>query len=259
MRSDLVVAALQWDLHWHNPKANREKAEFLMNKKVNGQAFFLPEMFTTGFTMETASLAEKMDGPSVQWMVEQSHQRKALIAGSLIIKDGNCFYNRMICAFPDKSIKHYDKKHLFSFAGEDKHFRSGGSILTFHWMEWEFKPLICYDLRFPVWSRNSNQTDLIVYVANWPSARAVAWNALLKARAIENQCYVIGVNRAGVDGNGIGYSGDTQVVDYEGKLIAWLGNEEGIASVQLQAQEIHAFRKKYPFWRDRDQFTLKNN
>lgn len=257
MQEELIVSALQWNLKWCEPGQNRSEAEALMDQHPHTDAYILPEMFTTGFTMEARENAEDMDGPTVNWMRKMADQRNALVCGSLIVKDKGKFFNRMVCVLPEGSLHFYDKRHLFSYAGEHKNYTAGQRLSTFVFKGWKIKPLICYDLRFPVWSRNTDETDLILYVANWPEARCRAWNTLLNARAVENLSYVIGVNRVGRDENGIDYRGDTQIIDCEGRVLANLESNEGVVTVSLSATRLKKFRKRYPFLDDRDAFSLK--
>lgn len=254
---NLRISLLQWDLAWEKPEQNLLMAEKLLGKMLPTDVVVLPEMFTTGFTMNAQSVAEEMSGNAVKWMQNQARTHEALITGSLIIKEKNSFYNRAIIAYPDGNIDFYDKRHLFSYAGEDGVFSPGNRLLTIDFKEWKIKVLICYDLRFPVWSRNTDDTDVLIYVANWPKMRAYAWNQLLRARAIENLSYVAAVNRIGIDGKEIPYQGDTQLIDFSGKVMANLKDKEGILNVTLDRPELTAFRKRFPFLNDRDKFSVE--
>lgn len=254
---NLRISLLQWDLAWEKPEQNLLMAEKLLGKMLPTDVVVLPEMFTTGFTMNAQSVAEEMSGNAVKWMQNQARTHEALIIGSLIIKEKNSFYNRAIIAYPDGNIDFYDKRHLFSYAGEDGVFSPGNRLLTIDYKEWKIKVLICYDLRFPVWSRNTDDTDVLIYVANWPKMRAYAWNQLLRARAIENLSYVAAVNRIGIDGKEIPYQGDTQLIDFSGKVMANLKDKEGILNVTLDRSELTAFRKRFPFLNDRDKFNIE--
>jgi omega-amidase len=256
MKDYLHITLLQWDLSWHQALPNRRKAEELMNANPQSDLYILPEMFTTGFTMDPAEVAETMEGKTVKWIRSQAIQRKSAIAGSLVISENGHFYNRMICILPTGEITSYDKRHLFSYAGEHEHYSAGDKIVEVPIAGWNVRLLICYDLRFPVWSRNTSGTDLMIYVANWPQVRSVAWNTLLTARAIENQCFVAGVNRIGKDGNGIEYQGDTQLINAGGETIATLFDKEGAANLALSASELIQFRDRYPFLKDRDKFKF---
>ena len=254
---NLRISLLQWDLAWEKPEQNLLMAEKLLGKMLPTDVVVLPEMFTTGFTMNAQSVAEEMSGNAVKWIQNQARTHEALITGSLIIKEKNSFYNRAVLAYPDGNIDFYDKRHLFSYAGEDGVFSPGNRLLTIDYKEWKIKVLICYDLRFPVWSRNTDDTDVLIYVANWPKMRAYAWNQLLRARAIENLSYVAAVNRIGIDGKEIPYQGDTQLIDFSGKVVANLKDKKGILNVTLDRSELTAFRKRFPFLNDRDKFNIE--
>lgn len=207
--------------------------------------------------MASAELSETMDGPTIQWMKKQSRAMQAAIAGSLIIEDQGRFYNRLVWVDPDQDVPFcYNKKHLFSLAGEPHHYQAGTEKLTLSYRGWTIATHICYDLRFPVWSRNTEGADLMIYVANFPQKRERAWNGLLPARAIENQCYVAGVNRVGTDGNGIYHQGDSAIYDYEGQCILNLGQTEKWAGWSLDRTRLQAFRRAYPFWKDADPFVF---
>lgn len=217
----------------------------------------LPEMFSTGFTMRSQELAEPMDGPTLAWMQQQARTLNACICGSVIIKDRRAFYNRMIWMRPDGAFSTYDKRHLFALAEEDQFFSPGQEHLLVDLKGWTIAPLICYDLRFPVWSRNTGNTDILIYVANWPQKRSHAWRTLLAARAIENQCYTIGVNRIGQDGKEISYIGDSMIVDYAGNLLHHAAHLENVATYTLDYGLQEAFRARFPFLKDADRFTIE--
>jgi len=220
----------------------------------------LPEMFTTGFSMQPEKFAETMDGPTIDWMRRLSAEKRAIITGSIIIEENENYYNRLIWMLPNGQLGYYDKRHLFAFAGEDQHYTSGNKRLIASVKGWKINLQICYDLRFPVWARQqSSETpeyDVLVYVANWPESRSHAWKSLLIARAIENQCYVIGVNRVGEDGNGIAHSGDSMVVDPLGQVLLQLSNAEAFETVAISKQELEEGRTRFPFWKDADSFTI---
>lgn len=258
MNSSLTFALIQTDLVWENPQANLLHFEQLLNsltKKVD--VIVLPEMFTTGFSMRSKSLAEKVNGSTVGWMKLFAKKKEAAIVGSIVICDNNQYYNRLHWVCPDGTVFFYDKKHLFSMADENKHYESGTKRLIIEYKGWKFCPLICYDLRFPVWSRNDCDYDCLIYIANWPAARIGAWSTLLEARAIENQCYVLGVNRIGIDGSGIKYNGGTVAVDAKGQTLSSVGNDSSeIAIVELDKESQREFRKKFPVLLDRDDFDL---
>ena len=254
----LTIAIFQFDLDWENPIANRAKIDELLKKTdAKTDIVFLPEMFTSGFTMNVEALAESMTGDTVFWMKNRCAEHQVAICGSIIIKENGQFFNRMIFVEPSGEIKYYNKRHLFTMGNEGSYFQKGSERLIVEYEGWRICPLICYDLRFPVWSRNLNDYDLLVYSANWPSARDEAWNTLLKARSIENQSYVIGVNRIGIDGQNIAYSGYSQIVDAKGKCISDLNeNMEMIVSASLSLDELHQFRKSFPVLYDADSFII---
>ncbi|MDP2114969.1 MAG: amidohydrolase [Bacteroidota bacterium] len=259
MQQELLnIAVLQLDLVWENPSANLAKIDELLQKiNTNTDVVFLPEMFTTGFSMNVSELAETMEGETVQWMKKRSAEHQQALCGSLIIQENGKFYNRLLFVEPSGEIHFYNKRHLFTMGNEESHFQKGTERLIVQYKGWRICPLICYDLRFPVWSRNRNEYDLLVYSANWPNARNDVWNTLLKARAIENQCYVVGVNRIGTDGNGIDYSGDSQVFNPKGKqIIQMLSVQNELLSASLSLQELSDFRSKFPVLNDADDYYL---
>ncbi len=253
----LQVAFIQSHLHWENPVANRaqfsEKIQIITNE-VN--LIVLPEMFTTGFTMNAAEVAESHQGTSFQWMQEQAKLKNAAITGSLIIEEDGKFYNRLYFVFPDGSFQQYDKRHTFTLAGEHEVFESGNERVVVDFEGWRICPMICYDLRFPVWARNTADYDVLLYCANWPKKRIMAWDTLLKARAIENMAYCVGVNRIGSDGMGYEYSGHSAAYDVLGDQLAYTEDEE-ILYVTLDKEHIASNREKLRFLEDRDHFTLK--
>ena len=213
----------------------------------------LPEMFTTGFSMNAANLAQDLNGFSIEWLQKISSQINADIVGSIIFKNNNLYFNRLLWAKPDGRLFTYDKKHLFRFAGEEKVYSAGVGNITVELNGWKIRPFICYDLRFPAWTRNiKNQYDIAVFVANWPEKRSMHWKSLLQARAIENQCYVIGVNRVGMDGNGLFYSGDSSVIDPFGKIIFQKHDEECTYTTVLSFNALEDYRKTFPAWMDSD-------
>lgn len=254
---DLTISFIQTSLVWHNAEANRKRFETLIGGLGRpADLVVLPEMFTTGFTMDAADNAEKMDGDSLAWMRRVAGEHGITLCGSLIIEHGGCFFNRLIWMSPDGNEQHYDKRHLFRMAGEDRHFAAGTRRLIVELNGWKICPLICYDLRFPVWSRGNNAFDLMIYVANWPAARRSAWKTLLPARAVENQCYALGVNRTGQDGNGICYSGDSVAHDFLGAAICACGDEECVETVSLNWQALQRYREKFPAYLDADRFSI---
>ncbi|RVT78306.1 amidohydrolase [Flavobacterium sufflavum] len=253
----MKIALIQSDLVWENSKANRDSFE----EKINGinesiDLVVLPEMFSTGFTMNPSPVAETMQGETVLWMQSLAKAKKTAITGSLVIEESGNFYNRMLFAFPSGEIQFYDKKHLFTLAGEDKVYTAGNQKLIVDYLGWKICPMVCYDLRFPVFSRNVENYDLLLYVASWPEKRINAWDALLKARAIENMSYTIGVNRIGVDANGHNYPGHSQLLDCLGDYLAAPTESENVFLVELDKQKMIAARQKLGFLNDRDSFKL---
>ena len=259
MQEQLTVAFIQTDLVWEDAKANRDNFELKFEELPdNIDLIILPEMFTTAFTMNADAVAETMDGESVVWLKDQAKANDAAIMGSLIIKENDKFYNRMIFTFPDGYIVTYDKRHTFSLAGEDKVFEAGKEKVIIDYKGWKLCPLICYDLRFPVWSRNTAEYDVLIYVANWPKPRITAWDALLKARAIENMCYTIGVNRIGLDKNQNEYSGHSAFYDVLGNnMNTTRPNKEQIEICTLEKKHITYYRNKLKFLDDKDVFTIE--
>lgn len=258
----LRVTLVQQSLVWQDPAANREHLDALLAPLVNNtDVIVLPEMFPTGFSMDVEKLHETVNGPTVNWMEAKARELNTAITGSLITKDGDRYYNRMLWVAPGSDRLHYDKRHLFRMAKEHNHFAPGAPVgLTVEWRGFRIAPLVCYDLRFPVYSRRRPgfEYDLLLYVASWPTARRQAWKALLKARAIENQAFVVGVNRIGQDGNGIDYSGDSVVHDYFGEAVAELHHESAVTTVELDGAALRAFRERFPAHLDADRFTLES-
>jgi omega-amidase len=254
---NLNIAIVQPDSIWLDADKNRLKIRALLKRlSSHPDLILLPEMFTTGFCTDPGPVAETMDGPTVQWMKRTSEEMNCAIAGSLIINDHNLFYNRLV--FVDRSgMEWYDKRHLFCIEGEETAYTAGTRPLIIKLGLWRISFLICYDLRFPVWSRNRQNYDLLVYSSSWPAGRSDVWNTLLRARAMENQSYVAGVNRVGKDGNGIDYIGESVLLDPKGKEIATLApSEEGIISAAISLNDINNFRAKFPVWKDADGFTI---
>lgn len=255
--STLDVTIVQADLAWHAPADNRAMfAEALDALDGPTDLIVLPEMFTTGFTMDALTYAEPMDGESIAWLREKAASLEASICGSLIIVDDKRYYNRFICMHPNGSFEHYDKRHLFRLADEQRHYSAGTATTVFELGGFRIAPMVCYDLRFPVWSRNRGHYDLLVYVANWPSRRHHAWETLLRARAIENLSFVIGVNRTGTDGNDLPYAGGSAVIDYLGHEMVSLGDRIGSARATLNLADLQRFRERFPFHVDADGFEL---
>lgn len=255
--STLNVTIVQADLHWQDPAANRDAfAAIIRQLEESTDLIVLPEMFTTGFSMDAPKLAESMDGPSVTWMQETAATNEVAVCGSLIIVDNENYYNRFICSSPTGELSCYDKRHLFRLADEQQHYAAGKALVTFTVKGWRVCPQVCYDLRFPVWSRNQDGYDLLLYVANWPKQRHVAWETLLRARAIENLSFVVGVNRVGTDGNELPYGGGSAIVDYVGQELSVLHEEPGSATASLDMHMLKKFRDRFAFHKDADQFSI---
>ncbi|MEX2511701.1 MAG: amidohydrolase [Cyclobacteriaceae bacterium] len=262
--NNLVLALFQSNLYWQDRVANLamfEEKIWELDQSVD--IIVLPEMFTTGFTMNTTGFSEPMHFHTTKWMQQMAAQTKSIITGSLIISDGGKFFNRLLWVMPEGQVKYYDKRHLFRMAKEDNHFDMGRKNEIIEWKGWKILPQICYDLRFPVWSRNQVspkgelEYDLSFYVASWPASRVMAWDALLKARAIENLCYSIGVNRIGTDGNGVAYCGHSAAYDFKGNQLAFAGVQEMVLTVSLNKNELLDYRRKFPAWMDADNYEVK--
>lgn len=258
--TQLRVTLVQQPLVWGEPQANRARFEALLAPLAGTtDLVVLPETFTTGFSMAVEQLGEPAGGASSEWLARQARALDAAITGSLITHDGGRYFNRLLWAEPGGlPLRQYDKRHLFRMGREHQHFAPGGRALSLAWRGFRICPLVCYDLRFPVYSRRRAELDyeLLLYVANWPAARAYAWRQLLVARAIENQAYVIGVNRVGPDGNGVPYGGDSAAIDYLGQPLAEAGAEPAVITVTLDGARLAAFREKFPAHLDADRFTL---
>lgn len=247
---------VQADLHWEDPGANRHLLAELMGD-LRGGVIVLPEMFSTGFSMASSRLAESMDGPTVNWMQDMAGKHAATLSGSLIIEDDGRYYNRFLWVEPSGNIAYYDKRHLFRMADEHDHYSPGARRVLVSHDKTVLLPQVCYDLRFPAWSRNRNDYHALLYVANWPAARRDQWLALLRARAIENLSYVVAVNRVGRDGNGIGYAGDSCVLDFRGELLLDMASEELVTSIDLDIPALQAYREAFPAWRDADELEIR--
>ncbi len=262
---DLKITLIQSDIHWEDVEANLAMfEEKVWQVGKNTDVIILPEMFTTGFTMNAAKLAEHMNMRTFKWMKQMADQTGALMLGSYIVTVHERYYNRLLWMEPGGNFRTYDKRHLFRMANEHKTYSPGESLLVGTWKGWRICPLVCYDLRFPVWSRNRwdysasrPSYDLAVYVANWPTTRIDAWNTLLKARAIENLCYVAGVNRIGMDGTGVEHNGHSSVISPKGEHIFTNEGIEISHTVELSANSLHAFRDRFPAYMDADEFTVE--
>jgi omega-amidase len=250
---------LQQPLAWHDPPANRVRFEELLRPLAGSTDLaVLPETFTTGFSMEVERIGEPAGGETVAWLGRLAMLIDATITGSVITLAAGKYYNRLLWASPAGEVRHYDKRHLFRMGKEHEHFTPGRSAWSVPWRGFQVCPLVCYDLRFPVFSRRRAQLDyeLLLYVANWPAARADAWRQLLRARAIENQAYVVGVNRIGPDGNGIAYAGDSAAIDFLGRALADCGAAAAVTTVELDPAALASFREKFPAHLDADRFVL---
>ena len=276
--SNLTVTLIQSTLHWEDKEKNLRMFEEKINAiKERTEIVVLPEMFSTGFSMKPAALAETMDGNTISWMKKISSKKKIILTGSVIIEEKGNYYNRLIWMLPNGQYGVYDKRHRFAFAGEDKEYTAGTKRLIASVKGWKVNLMVCYDLRFPVWARQqpsdnavdetkedlnessrevTHEYDVLIYVANWPEKRNHAWKTLLQARAIENQCYVIGMNRVGNDGNEIYYSGDSMIVDPLGEVLKTKAHEETMITHTLDKKQLNEIRQKFPFWRDADDFQI---
>ena len=258
MHKHLKIALIQTDLVWENPAQNRINiSNKISDIEKDTHVIILPEMFATGFTMNASKVAETMNGETVNWMKAWAKKVDAAIVGSLVIIENNAYYNRLLFVEPSGLISIYDKRHTFTLVGEHNIYNAGTEKIIIDYKGWKICPLICYDLRFPVWARNTHNYDVLLYVANWPKPRISAWDTLLKARAIENMCYCIGVNRVGVDGVNSQYSGHSAVYNVLGEQVtAFKPNEEQILVITLEKRHIEAYRSKFKFLDDRDSFTI---
>ena len=264
---DLQVTVIQADTVWHDPQANRSLYQALFDKlEAQSDIIVLPETFTSGFSNEAINQAETMQGETVAWLCEQAKRLNAAITGSVQLRDGDKVFNRMLWAMPDGQLHFYDKRHLFRMAGEHERYAAGTGKTFIDFKGWRICPLVCYDLRFPVFSRNrfnhsvpdGYDYDLLIFVANWPSPRHFAWQTLLKARAIENLCYLAGVNRVGTDGNGLQYLGGSTVLDFTGRALVECGSEPQMQTAIVSYTELQAFRQRFPFHLDADDFSIRD-
>ncbi len=269
--SQLTITTIQTNLVWEDKAANLQ----LLEEKINAieektEIVVLPEMFSTGFSMQPQLFAETMDGETVDWMRRIAEDKRIIVTGSVIIKEENHFYNRLIWMLPNGYVGFYNKRHLFAYGEEDKHYTAGNKRLIASVKGWKINLQVCYDLRFPVWARQAAPSqpplkaeekanpeyDILIYVANWPERRSHAWKTLLCARAIENQCYVVGVNRVGKDGHNINHSGNSLVIDPLGEVLYHMADEEDIFTITLQKEWLDEVRTKFPFWKDGDDFLI---
>ncbi len=253
----MKAALIQYSPVWEEKEASLARLSSLLDEAADSDLVVLPEMFSTGFTMNPEPLAETMKGSTVAWMKRRAEEGGYALCGTVIIKDEAGYRNRMIMVEPDGKTSHYDKRHLHSISGEDNVYVHGNRRVIVPYMKFNFNLQVCYDLRFPVWSRNRGDTDVIIYSANWPAVRSDIWKALLVARAIENQAYVIGVNRTGSRPDGTTYSGDSMIVGPRGEIMAEAGREiESVVSASLSVEELTKYRNEMPVWRDADRFEL---
>ena len=254
----LRVTLAQVDLAWEDPEQNRFDLGVEITQ-LTGKCdlVILPETFTTGFSAKARDFAESMNGPTVGWLLNLSKSTRLAIAGSLVISDNGLYYNRFIFVTPQGEISFYDKRHIFSIGGESNAISPGAQRFIVNYLGWKIALYVCYDIRFPVWCRNRNDTDLMIVTANWPESRSDVWNTLLKARAIENQVYVAGVNRIGTDGSGIVYNGDSQIINAKGEVLQQSVVANGrLYSFEISKQSLTEFREKFPVANDADSFTL---
>jgi len=257
---NLTITLFQTELAWEDKQANLARFTALINTAEPSDLMILPEMFSTGFSMRSVQLAESMDGQTVTWMQDQAIRAKSTICGSVIIAEGEHFFNRFLWINPDGEIQHYDKKHLFRMSEENENYSAGKNRLIVQLRGFRLCPQVCYDLRFPVFSRNVRQSkqdsdqpyDVLLYVANWPAARSTHWRALLQARAIENQSYVVGVNRIGQDGKSISYQGDSCVINPQGEFLVDLSDKDCSYTMMLDKTQLTSYRARFPAWKDSD-------
>ncbi|HMI62530.1 MAG TPA: amidohydrolase [Puia sp.] len=270
----ITITIIQTDLKWEDKAANLRTLENkILSIPGNTELVVLPEMFSTGFSMRPEILAERMDGPTLAWMKSVAARKKIILTGSVIIEEEGNYFNRLIWMLPNGEYGYYDKRHRFAYAGENEHYTAGQRRLVASVKGWKILPLVCYDLRFPVWSRQtqapppgvaasatsapSMEYDILLYVANWPQRRSLAWKTLLQARAIENQSYVVGLNRVGNDGNNINHSGDSMIIDPLGEILYHGAEKEDIFTITLQKETLTDIRQRFPFWRDADSFSIQ--
>lgn len=258
MNRNLKISLVQSDIKWESIAQNLDYHYSLIeNLKNLTDVIVLPEMFTTGFSLNAEKLAETMDGNAVKWLTDTSKNLSAVITGSIIIEENGHFYNRMIWSQPDGQMFYYDKRHLFRMAGEHKHYSFGNKKIIVNYKGWNIRLLVCYDLRFPVWSRNKQDYDLAIYIANWPITRAEAWKTLLSARAMENQAYILGVNRCGIDGMKLNYSGDSRLIAPDGKIVAMCDEyKEQVITTSIDYEFLTSLKQTFPVHLDADNFEI---
>ena len=259
--NNLTITLVQTEIAWQEASVNCEQIEKRLDDSENNlgktDLIVLPEMFNSGFSMNAEKVAEQMDGPTVNWLMRIAAKHDAAVTGSLVIESNGENYNRMVFARPDGTVEFYDKRHLFRMADEHQRYGEGMNRKIVQWRGWRIGLYVCYDLRFPVWCRNQNDTDLMLFVASWPAIRRNPWQLLLQARAMENLCYVCGVNRIGTDGNDIAHCGDSSIIDMVGERQLYLADQNTMEQYELDAQALAGFREKFPAWMDADKFEIK--
>ncbi len=259
MINDIKISIVQTTLFWEEVDKNLENfTSIISGLKNKTDLVVLPEMFSTGFSMNSKKLAETINGKSVKWMIKTSKENNVSLVGSLIITENDKYYNKLLFVTPNGKISEYNKRHLFRMANEHNYYSAGDKELIVEFKGWRIKPLVCYDLRFPVWARNKNNYDILIYIANWPERRSYAWKTLLRARAIENQAYVIGVNRIGTDQNNVIYSGDSAIVNPYGEEISNIKpHENKIQTIEISYKKLFGFRESFPVGLDADRFVIE--
>lgn len=256
LKENIKVAVVQTDLHWENVDANLAMLSKTIGEAKAADIYVLPEMFTTGFSMQPEKFAKESYQKGLSWLKETAKAKQAAIMGSIMVEESGKYYNRLYFITPTNNIYQYDKKHLFSLGNEQEHYAAGDNPLTIDYLGWRIKPLVCYDLRFPVWSRNTNNYELLIYVANWPEKRIHHWRSLLIARAIENQCYVAACNRVGADANAISHNGNSILVEYSGTVLLECVDKSDILYQNFSKKALEKYKSAFPFLADRDKFSL---
>jgi omega-amidase len=255
--TDLTLSLIQTETHWHDPLANQQLFDdWLARVPEQSTLVVLPEMFSTGFTMCSAEVAEEMSGPTVTWLIDAARSHNKTLCGSVVIADSDKYYNRFIWVTPQGEVSTYDKRHRFRMAGEHEHYAAGEERVVLKHQGFRICPMVCYDLRFPVFFRNLGDYDLLLCVANWPAARQSAWDVLLRARAIENLSYMAAVNIVGTDGNGVAYDGGSVMLDPQGQSLAEAGDRSGVVTAALSLDQLKTYRQDFPAWQDADEFSL---